>query len=102
MWVALLCFSGFLRPGHFAIIPEDGYADTTAGQLTAAESKGSVAWAEPNAFSSISPAEAPLQLFYKYYGLRLQWCMRYCPKPVFPVFGVTSLTEQFRILPNAP
>ncbi|MFD2245909.1 hypothetical protein [Pontibacter ruber] len=103
LWAALLCFSVSFTPGQ--ALPEAynfNYLDATE-ELKQQEQGTPVAWAEPTApyaAAAVPELEAPLLLLAC--GLLLSILFYQALKPTKAILGFSSLSEQYRILPNAP
>ncbi|MBC5992210.1 hypothetical protein [Pontibacter cellulosilyticus] len=103
LWVGLLCLSGYLKAEQLHQNTVSYKSGTSAEELTTEEQAFPVAFSEPTAPPRTSTPPDPVLSSSGYrYSLQSQQPTQHELKVVNAATSFSTLTQQFRILPNAP
>ncbi|WP_439882744.1 hypothetical protein ACSX1A_06145 [Pontibacter sp. MBLB2868] len=103
LWAGLLCFSGYTKAQQVCLKADARAPDTATEQLKAEKLAFPVAWSETSAtHRTLTPTDPVLPPL-----VQVQWPQPHITcqlnkKTCKAILGSSSITEKFRILPNAP
>ncbi|WP_089317780.1 hypothetical protein [Pontibacter ummariensis] len=103
LWAALLCLSVSLRAHREPYLVQQPKEKTATAEISQETGDSFVAWLEEAGPQLVPPPIKPaLPALILSLGLLFRICTGKCTKPREAIRASATLSERFRILPNAP